>query len=65
MFKLPKDGQGTAPSGGLKATRQCHSLPQAYGIGLFMMYPQDGAGLFGEEEFECVGAEVEHGPAEG
>ena len=64
-LKIAKNGQGTAASGGLKAAGQCHSLPQAYGIRLFMMNPEDGADLFGEEEFECVGAEVEHGPAEG
>jgi hypothetical protein len=29
-----------------------------------MMNPQDGVGLFGKEEFESVGAKVEHGAAE-
>jgi hypothetical protein len=63
-LKLAKNGQGTASSGGLKAARQCHSLPEAYGIRLFMMNPQDGADLFGKEKFESVGAKVEHGAAE-
>jgi hypothetical protein len=48
----------------LKAPRQCHSLPEAYGISFFMMNPQDGVSLFGEEKFESVGAKVEHGAAE-
>jgi len=64
-LKLLKNGQGTAPGGGLKTTRQSHSLPEADGISFFMMNPQGGAGLFGEEKFECIGAEVEYGPAEG
>jgi hypothetical protein len=64
-LKLAKNGQGTAPSGGLKATGQGHSLPEADGISFFMMNPQVGAGLFGKEKFECVGAEVENGPAKG
>jgi hypothetical protein len=64
-LQLAKNGQGTASSGGLKATGQSHSLPEAYGIRLFMMNPQDGVGLFGKEKFESVGAKVEHGPAEG
>ena len=63
-LKLAKNGQGTASSGGLKATGQGHSLPEAYGIRLFMMNPQDGVGLFGKEKFESVGAKVEHGAAE-
>jgi len=63
-LKLAKNGQGTASSGGLKAARQSHSLPEAYGIRLFMMNPQDGVGLFGKEKFESVGAKVEHGAAE-
>ena len=63
-LKLAKNGQGTASSGGLKAAGQGHSLPEAYGIRLFMMNPEDGADLFGKEKFECVGAEVEDGAAE-
>ena len=63
-LKLAKNGQGTASSGGLKAAGQSHSLPEANGIRLFMMDPQNGAGLFGKEKFECVGAEVEDGAAE-
>jgi hypothetical protein len=63
-LKLAKNGQGTASSGGLKAARQCHSLPESYGIRLFMMNPQDGVGLFGKEKFESVGAKVEDGAAE-
>jgi hypothetical protein len=63
-LKLAKNGQCAASSGGLKAARQSHSLPEAYGIRLFMMNPQDGVGLFGKEKFESVGAKVEHGAAE-
>ena len=48
----------------MKAPRQGHSLPEAYGIRLFMMNPQDGADLFGKEKFESVGPEVEDGAAE-
>jgi len=62
-LKLPKNGQGTAPSGGLKAAGQSHSLPETDGIRFFMMNPQGGAGLFGKEKFEGVGAEIEHGTA--
>jgi len=62
-LKLPKNGQGTASSRGLKATGQGHSLPETNGIRLFMMNPQDGAGLFCKEKFESVGAEVEDGAA--
>ena len=57
-LKLAKNGQGTASSGGLKAAGQSHSLPEPDGIRLFMMNPEDGAGLFGKEKFECVGTEV-------
>ena len=63
-LKLAKNGQCAASSGGLKAARQSHSLPEAYGIRLFMMNPQDGTDLFGKEKFESVGAEVEDGAAE-
>jgi hypothetical protein len=49
----------------LKAPRQGHSLPETNGIRFFMMNPEDGADLFGKEEFKCVGPEVEDGPAEG
>jgi hypothetical protein len=62
-LKLAKNGQGTASSGGLKAAGQSHSLPETNGISFFMMDPQTGAGLFGKEKFECVGAEVEDGAA--
>ena len=64
-LKLAKNGQGTASSGGLKAARQGHSLPESDGISFFMMNPQDGVGLFGKEKFECVGTEVEYGTAKG
>jgi hypothetical protein len=63
-LKLAKNGQSTAPSGGLKAARQGHSLPESDGISFFMMNPQDGAYLFGKEKFESVGPEVEDGAAE-
>ena len=62
-LKLAKNGQGTEPSGGLKAAGQSHSLPETDGIRFFMMNPQGGAGLLGKEKFEGVGAEVEHGTA--
>jgi len=64
-LKLAKNGQCAASSGGLKAARQSHSLPESDGISFFMMNPQDGANLFGKEKFESVGAEVEYGPAKG
>ena len=63
-LKLAKNGQGTASSGGLKTVGQCHSLPETDGIRFFMMNPEDGAGLFGKEKFESVGAKVEDGAAE-
>ena len=64
-LKLPKNGQGTASSRGLKAAGQSHSLPKTNGISFFMMNPENGADLFGKEKFERVGAEVEDGPADG
>ena len=62
-LKLPKNGQGTEPSGGLKAAGQSHSLPEAGGVGLFVVDAESGAGLLGQKKFEGVGAEIEHGTA--
>lgn len=48
----------------MKTAGHCHSLPETDGIRLFMMNPEDGADLFGEQQFEGVGTEVEDGSTE-
>ena len=55
-LELVEHGQSTATSGGMKPTRARDSFAQTDGVGLFMMDAEGGAGLFGKEQFEGVGA---------
>ena len=56
--------KGATAGSGLNATGKSDSLPETDGIRLFMMNPEDGADLFGEQQFEGVGTEVEDGSTE-
>ena len=63
LFELGQKGEGASAGGGLESAGKCDTFPEADGIRFFMMNPQGGAGLFGKEKFEGVGAEIEHGTA--
>jgi len=47
----------------LESAGKCDTLPEAGGVGFFVVDAEGGAGLFGQKKFEGVGAEVEHGTA--
>lgn len=57
--------ESTKAAGGLDFASESDAFPKAYGIGFFVVKTEGGAYLFGEEEFESVGAEVEDGGAKG
>ena len=57
--------KSTKAAGGLDFTGESDAFPKAYGIGFFVVKTEGGAYLFGEKEFEGVGAEVEDGGAKG
>ena len=57
--------QGAANCGGLQLLRHGYAFPQADGVSLFMIDAENTLLLLGKEQFESVGAEVEHGAADG
>ncbi len=60
-----KESESTKAGGRPDFSSEGDTLAKAYGVGLFVMEAQGGTGLFGEEEFESVGTEVEDGGADG
>ena len=63
LFELGQKGEGASAGGGLESAGKCDTLPEAGGVGFFVVDAEGGAGLFGQKKFEGVGAEVEHGTA--
>ena len=57
--------KSTKAAGGLDFTGESDAFPKAYGIGFFVVKTEGGAYLFGEEEFESIGTEVEYGGTKG
>lgn len=62
-LKVAQYAQGPEKALGLQAPCPGDSLSQADRVGLFVVDAKGGAGLFGKEKFESVGAEVEDGSA--
>ncbi len=63
LFELGQKGEGASAGGGLESAGKCDTLPEAGGVGLFVMDTESGARLLGQKKFEGVGAEIEHGTA--
>ena len=57
--------KSTKATGGLNFASEGDAFPEAHGIGFFVVKTEGGAYLFGEEEFEGVGTEVEDGGTKG
>jgi hypothetical protein len=60
LFELGQKGEGASAGGGLESAGKCDTLPEAGGVGFFVVDAEGGAGLFGQKKFKGVGAEVEH-----
>ena len=55
--------ESTAAGGGTNPAGKGDPFPEPNGIGFFVVNMKGGAGLFGEQQLEGVGAEVENGAA--
>jgi len=64
-LEMGQNAQSPPARGGLQSSGFGDPFAQADGISLFVVDPQGATGLFGEEEFEGIGTEVEDGSAEG
>jgi hypothetical protein len=55
--------KGATAGSGLNATGKSDSFPEADGISFFVMEAKSSSRLFGKQQLESVGAEVEDGAA--
>jgi len=54
LFELGQKGESASAGGGLESAGKCDTLPEAGGVGFFVVDAEGGAGLFGQKKFEGV-----------